>query len=216
MRKADDPAPPGEGQIARELCDSIGLKREIDAASLQPERERAPVGNVRASSGPSRVAAACPRQGQRRDRGPSSSNFLHHLTMSSEEGAEPGNMVTLDAPRQQGPEFGVVFLIGCERGFIPHQRTLDSRLSDDVENTSDIEEERRLFYVGITRAKQRLTMTRCKTASRAASPSCARRAASSDIPDDMLDHFEVKTPLMSMTEMAEQGANLMAMLDAMK
>ena len=147
-------------------------------------------------------------------------NFLHHLTMSSEEEEdEPGNMVTLSTLHgSKGLEFDVVFLIGCEEGLIPHQRTLDSRLSDDVENTSDIEEERRLFYVGITRAKQRLTMTRCKHRVTRGKPVPRTPCRFlSDIPDDMLDHFEVKdTSLMSMTEMAEQGANLMAMLDAMK
>ncbi|MFO0737885.1 MAG: 3'-5' exonuclease [Labilithrix sp.] len=208
-------------QIARELCDSIGLKKEIDATSPNPNASARRWGNVESLFG------TFTRREQRvRDKGSDETaerelmNFLHHLTMSSEEEEdEPGNMVTLSTLHgSKGLEFDVVFLIGCEEGLIPHQRTLDSRLSDDVENTSDIEEERRLFYVGITRAKQRLTMTRCKHRVTRGKPVPRTPCRFlSDIPDDMLDHFEVKdTSLMSMTEMAEQGANLMAMLDAMK
>ena len=137
-----------------------------------------------------------------------------------EEESEPGNMVTLSTLHgSKGLEFDVVFLIGCEEGLIPHQRTLDARVTDQVgvENTSDIEEERRLFYVGITRAKQRLTMTRCKhRVSRGKPVPRTPCRFLSDVPEDMLDNFEVKdSSLMSNTEMAEQGANLLAMLNAL-
>jgi DNA helicase-2/ATP-dependent DNA helicase PcrA len=145
--------------------------------------------------------------------------FLHQLTMNSEEEeSEPGNMVTLSTLHgSKGLEFDVVFLIGCEEGLIPHQRTLDVKVTDDLDHPSDVEEERRLFYVGITRAKQRLTMTRCKhRVSRGKPVPRTPCRFLSDIPEDLLDTFEVKdSSLMSMTEMAEQGANLMAMLDAL-
>lgn len=61
-------------------------------------------------------------------------------------------LMTLHAAK--GLEFPVVFLIGLEEGIFPHIRSLD----DDDE----MEEERRLAYVGITRAKQRLFLTSAK------------------------------------------------------
>src|SRR5215203_905141 len=84
--------------------------------------------------------------------------FLHSLTLQmSDEDEDPGNVVTLSTLHgSKGLEFDVVFLIGCEEGLIPHSRTLDARATDPNAvaggNIQDIEEERRLFYVGVTRA----------------------------------------------------------------
>ena len=50
----------------------------------------------------------------------------------------------------KGLEFPVVFMIGMEEGIFPHSRSIDA---------GDLEEERRLCYVGITRAQQRLYLT---------------------------------------------------------
>jgi DNA helicase-2/ATP-dependent DNA helicase PcrA len=207
-------------QIARELCEAIGLKKEIDGTSPSPNASARRWGNVEGLFG-----ILSRREQRMTDKGADATAerdlmaFLHQLTMNSEEEeSEPGNMVTLSTLHgSKGLEFDVVFLIGCEEGLIPHQRTLDIRVTDNTDNASDVEEERRLFYVGITRAKQRLTMTRCKhRVSRGKPVPRTPCRFLSDIPEDMLENFEVKdSSLMSMTEMAEQGANLMAMLDAL-
>jgi DNA helicase II / ATP-dependent DNA helicase PcrA len=63
--------------------------------------------------------------------------------------AERVSLMTMHAAK--GLEFPIVFIAGCEDGYIPHRRS-----------DTDIEEERRLFYVAMTRAKNQLYLTRAK------------------------------------------------------
>ena len=85
---------------------------------------------------------------------PSLSSFLQEISLYSDQDAlrddESGGQVTLmTLHNAKGLEFRAVFMLGMEEGIFPHARSLE-------ENT--IEEERRLCYVGMTRAKERLTM----------------------------------------------------------
>ena len=81
--------------------------------------------------------------------------FLEEMAlMSSGDQASDGEEVTLmTLHAAKGLEFPLVFLVGLEEGMLPHARVFDSGKLDDIE------EERRLCYVGITRAREELIMT---------------------------------------------------------
>src|SRR6059058_3831952 len=84
---------------------------------------------------------------------PNLSSFLQEISLYSDQDAMrgEGSLVTLmTLHNAKGLEFRAVFMIGMEEGIFPHSRSLE-------ENT--LEEERRLAYVGMTRAKERLVMT---------------------------------------------------------
>jgi DNA helicase II / ATP-dependent DNA helicase PcrA len=84
---------------------------------------------------------------------PNLSSFLQEISLYSDQDAMRGeaSLVTLmTLHNAKGLEFRAVFVIGMEEGIFPHSRSLE-------ENT--LEEERRLAYVGMTRAQERLVLT---------------------------------------------------------
>ncbi len=99
--------------------------------------------------------------------------------------ADAVTLITLHAAK--GLEFGAVFIGGLEEGIFPHKRAIDAEREEG--DTKQLEEERRLAYVGITRAKERLFLSH---ASRRATwgPAGGMAAPSRflfEIPADLMD-----------------------------
>jgi superfamily I DNA/RNA helicase len=93
---------------------------------------------------------------QSRDAGDGISGFLSEISLDqdlNEEETEEDAVTLITFHAAKGLEFKHVFLIGVEEGLIPHER---SRVE------GNLDEERRLFYVGITRAMRKLTITYCR------------------------------------------------------
>ena len=115
-------------------------------------------------------------------------------------------MSTLHASK--GLEYPFVYLVGCEEGLFPH--------ADSVE-AGALEEERRLMYVGITRAKQQLTLTHCIKRKRQGTfvfPEPSRFI--NEMPQSDLDILGRKggKPIVSKEEGRERLGNMLAMLKA--
>ena len=121
-----------------------------------------------------------------RDRGETLTEFLDHAALVSDADQYDENsritLMTLHAAK--GLEFPLVFLIGLEEGLFPHSRTL---LTPD-----DIEEERRLCYVGMTRAMDTLILSRARY----------RRRYGSDMPEASVpSRFLEEVPQELMTDL---------------
>jgi superfamily I DNA/RNA helicase len=204
--------------VARTLCETAGIKRDLEQTSGSPNAAARRWGNVEAI-----LRTFTKREERTQNKGVDASDekalaaFLHALTLSfddeTEEGAPP-DMVTLSTLHgSKGLEFDVVYLIGCEEGFLPHTRTLEAKATDAT--SQDIEEERRLFYVGVTRARQQLYLSRCRGRAQRGKP--MPRTPSrflADIPEDLVESMDVKEESsLSTGEMANSANQLLQMLD---
>ena len=113
-------------------------------------------------------------------------DFLEGITLSSdidgmEDSEDSVTLMTLHSAK--GLEFPVVFLVGLEEGIFPGNKSIGE--------PKEIEEERRLFYVGITRAKQYLYLTCSKKRTIFGSTSCNQVSRFvNEIPSDLLDGYD--------------------------
>jgi DNA helicase-2/ATP-dependent DNA helicase PcrA len=91
-----------------------------------------------------------------RDRGETLTEFLDHAALVSDvDTYDPRGQITLMTLHSaKGLEFSLVFLIGMEEGLFPHSRTFN--------DPDQMEEERRLCYVGMTRAMDQLVLTQAR------------------------------------------------------
>jgi superfamily I DNA/RNA helicase len=134
--------------------------------------------------------------------------FLNRMTLEAQESEKDEKDKEKDTQKNQvtlltlhgakGLEYPIVFLVGMEDGFLPHRRTL--------EEATDLGEERRLCYVGITRAKDFLFLTRAKNRIRYGKP--VPRVPSrflEEIPKDLVVRLDQsETPDLSSKQAQEE------------
>ena len=111
-------------------------------------------------------------------------SFLESISLvadidSLEDGTDFLTLITLH--QAKGLEFPVVFVAGMEEGILPHMRSIESG------DPSELEEERRLFYVGMTRAREKLYLMRSfRRGFRGGSGPSAPSRFLSEIPDELI------------------------------
>jgi DNA helicase-2/ATP-dependent DNA helicase PcrA len=161
--RADDAAGMPVGELAEAVLERTGYLAELEASEDLQDAGR--IENLHELISVAREFDATGGAAGRRDpdaegAAPEGSlaDFLEQVSLVADadqvpEGEDHGGVVTLmTLHTAKGLEFPVVFLTGLEENVFPHQRAV----GDDKE----LEEERRLAYVGITRAERRLYLTR--------------------------------------------------------
>jgi len=132
-------------ELLRFILDRTGYRRML-------EQEKTPDSETRLENLDELINAGS----EAAERGESIADFLDHAALVAEADAyderAPVTLMTLH--NAKGLEFPVVFLSGLEQGLFPHSRSMNSEEA--------LEEERRLCYVGMTRARKRLILTWAK------------------------------------------------------
>ncbi len=135
----------GVADITREVLTRTGYEAQLKV-------ERTPEAQTRLENLSELVNAA--DEFDRHMPGASLQEFLEHTALISDQDSladDSGTVVLMTLHASKGLEFPVVFIAGMENGLFPHSRSFDEPVQ--------MEEERRLCYVGITRAETRLFLT---------------------------------------------------------
>jgi DNA helicase II / ATP-dependent DNA helicase PcrA len=140
------------------LVDEIGYWGHLVSESKRPEVARWRFDNVESLVGGIRRYQSNPD-----NLSPSLRDYLHLVTLLTSEDDDGEsledrvNLMTIHSAK--GLEFPTVFVAGVEEGVIPHARSVE-------EGDGNVDEERRLFYVAITRARRRLFLSNCRSRTR--------------------------------------------------
>jgi superfamily I DNA/RNA helicase len=165
---------------AQGFLEEIGYEAELRRSEKNPETADSRVENLRELTATLPDSAVEP-EAQLRD-------FLDDLSLDTEreeENENPGDAVTLITVHScKGLEFPHVWIVGLEDGLFPHARS-------KAEGT--LEEERRLFYVAMTRAMRTLTLSHCVTRIKYGKPRpCHPSPFLREIPPELLESADEK------------------------
>jgi DNA helicase-2/ATP-dependent DNA helicase PcrA len=147
-------------QTLRDLVEAVGYWGHLVSEHPDQETARWKFGNVEALAGSLADYEADPDTEK-----PSLFDWLARVALASrddlseEDPSGKVNLMTIHAAK--GLEFPVVFVAAVEKDIIPHSRSLAEPDPDSFASPGSVEEERRLFYVAITRARRRLYLSHC-------------------------------------------------------
>jgi DNA helicase II / ATP-dependent DNA helicase PcrA len=144
--RADGGAPVGE--LLQETLEETGYLEALEAERTIEAQGRTE--NLEELVGGAREYEASAEE-------PSVEDYLHSLALFSQQDDlrdDEGTVTLMTLHNAKGLEYEIVFMIGCEDGVFPHSRAVEA---------GDLEEERRLCYVGLTRAKRELYVTHAQT-----------------------------------------------------
>ena len=145
LRVAAIEVPPTE--VIGAVLDESGYRRELEAEDTIEAESR--LENLEELTNAA-------REYERVEPDPTLGGFLQEQALYSDSdslGSEGGSVTLMTLHNAKGLEFSHVFVVGMEEGTFPHARSLDEH---------NLEEERRLAYVGITRARETLTLTHAR------------------------------------------------------
>jgi DNA helicase II / ATP-dependent DNA helicase PcrA len=139
----------GVGEAVQKVLDRSGL-----VAALELERDASAQGRIEAGSRLENLQelVGVAHEYETREEEPTLSGFLQAVSLFSEADAiepESGRVTLMTLHNAKGLEFAAVFVLGLEQNLFPHARSIEE---------ANLEEERRLCYVAITRARERLTL----------------------------------------------------------
>jgi DNA helicase-2/ATP-dependent DNA helicase PcrA len=159
-------------ELIKFILERTGYKRMLQA-------EKSPDSETRLENLDELLNAAA----EAHERGESVGDFLDHAALVADADAydEKAPITLMTLHNAKGLEFPLVFLSGMELGLFPHSRSMDSE--------EMLEEERRLCYVGMTRAEKRLVLTWAKYRRRFGGGEQERTAASwflSEVPEQLI------------------------------
>jgi DNA helicase-2/ATP-dependent DNA helicase PcrA len=120
-------------------------------------------------------------------------DYLNRITLISrddmDEDEDKGKVNLMTIHASKGLEFPVVFIIGAEDGIIPHARSME-------EGDGSVEEERRLFYVAITRARDKLFISSCQHRRKMGGViECTPSPFLEEIPASLVEYHEPTEPM---------------------
>jgi DNA helicase-2/ATP-dependent DNA helicase PcrA len=160
--------------------------QELAAVALEFEQAQAAAAAASAEAGADAVAAGGDPGDAGTAAGGTLADFLERVSLVADsdqiptDGDDDGVVTLMTLHTAKGLEFPTVFLTGLEDGVFPHMRSLG--------DAKELEEERRLAYVGITRARERLYVTRAQVRSAWGAPSYNPESRFfGELPEKLLD-----------------------------